>query len=325
MKSISLSAAIALLTAATACADKPVYTDPVKAAEHPDFAVMGEYKGQTADNQMWGLQVASGQTELYGLLYKGGLPGDGWDADAGEMHEIKGGRSNGVVELTGEGAPTLRYHEGAFQMIDESGAAAGELQKVERGSPTMGKEAPEGAVVLFDGSSLEAWEKHKGMTEDGLLIEGAHTVAEFGDMKLHVEFKLPFMPGHEGQGRANSGVYIMNRYEVQILDSFGLPPQFNGAASLYRSTAPKINMSLPPLTWQTYDIDFRAPRFDGDGNKTENARITVRHNGVVVHDDLELESGTGAGGRRGEVAKAFLLLQDHSDPVRFRNVWLLEP
>ena len=238
---------------------------------------------------------------------------------------IGGGRVEDVVELTGEGAPILRFHEGKFKVVSATGEVLGELEKVERVSPTMGKEPPEGAVVLFDGSGLDAWEKSKGMTEDGLLMEGAQSKGEFGDMQLHFEFRLPFMPGHDSQGRANSGSYIMNRYEVQILDSFALPPQFNGAASLYRAHAPSLSMSFPPLTWQTYDIDLRAPRFDADGKKTENARITVRHNGVVVHEDLELQGGTGAGGRREEVAKDFLLLQDHSDPVRFRNVWLVEP
>lgn len=325
MKQTASLVALTVLAVATACEGRPVFVDPGEAAAHPHFAIMGEYKGSTSDGKKWGLQVASAHTSLYGILYEGGLPGDGWDPETNASVELKGAGDATPAELTGEGAPVLRFHEGVFQVISGEGAVAGELARVERESPTMGKEAPEGAVVLFDGSGLEAWERNKGMTDDGLLIEGAHTAGEFGDMQLHLEFRLPFMPGHGGQGRANSGVYIMNRYEVQILDSFGLSPQFDGAASLYRSTPPRINMSFPPLVWQTYDIDFRAPRFDEDGKKTENARITVRHNGVVVHEDHELESGTGAGGRREEVAKAFLLLQDHSDPVRFRNVWLVEP
>lgn len=133
------------------------------------------------------------------------------------------------------------------------------------------------------------------------------------------------MPEHRDQNRANSGIYIQNRYEVQVVDSFGWPPAINGIGSLYNESAPRVNASYPPLRWQTYDIFFRAPRFDNEGNKTENARVTAYLNGVLVQDDVELEGGTGAGGDHEEVPRAELYLQDHGgDPVRFRNVWLVE-
>ncbi len=326
MKISNLFASLTILAATAAVnADQPIFSEPSEAAAHPHFHVVGEYVGHTADVQQWGLQVTSNHEALYGILYQGGLPGAGWDPEAHELIEVKGDMNDGVAELTSEGAPTLRFHNGSFQMVTEDGEVTGELKRVERTSPTMGLEPPEGAVVLFDGTNMDAWAEHNGMTDDGLKIEGGRTAQEFGDMLLHLEFRLPFMPAHRGQGRGNSGVYIMHRYEVQILDWFARKAAFNSTGSLYREKAPKVNMCYPPLTWQTFDIDFQAPRFDANGEKTENARITVYHNGVLIHDDYELESGTGAGGRRPEVEKALLWLQDHTGPVRFRNVWLLEP
>ncbi len=314
-----------LIAATVANADQPIFSEPGEAATHPHFSLVGEYVGQSTENQKWGLHVNSSHDGLYGLLYPDGLPCAGWEPGAHDPIELKGGMNDGVAVLAGEGTPVLRFHDGMFQMLSESGEVVGQLKKIERVSPTMGLEPPDGAVVLFNGTNLDAWAEHFGMTDDGLMIEGGRTATEFGDMRLHLEFRLPFMPGHRGQRRGNSGVYIMNRYEVQILDWFARKVAFNGTGSLYRQKAPKLNMCFPPLTWQTYDIDFRAPRFDEEGKKTENARITIRLNGVLIHDDHEMESGTGKGGERPEVEKAMLWLQNHTGPVRFRNVWLLEP
>jgi len=144
-------------------------------------------------------------------------------------------------------------------------------------------------------------------------------------MRLHLEFLLPYMPHARGQGRANSGVYVQSRYEIQILDSFGQEGAFNECGALYRERKPDLNMCLPPLTWQTYDIWFRGPRFGADAQKTENARFTVSLNGVPVQNDVELASGTGAGKRIGEGPNPLpTKLQNHSNPVRFRNIWLVE-
>jgi hypothetical protein len=218
-------------------------------------------------------------------------------------------------------------------------------RRAARTSPTLGAPPPAGAVILFDGSSADAFDGGK-VTEDGLLMEGTRTRRSFRDFTLHLEFRLPYKPTvfPGSQDRGNSGLYIFDRYEVQLLDSFGLhystindwetrfardwhrrPPsnrnQWGGA--IYLTRPPDVAMNLPPLTWQTYDIDFTAPRFDASGQKTENAVITVRHNGVVVHDAVQLPLGTGAGSRRPEVADGPLVLQEHANPVRFRNIWLI--
>jgi len=191
---------------------------------------------------------------------------------------------------------------------------------------------PPGAVVLFDGKDTSAWIHDGGKPCSWPVVEGTLVVGKgnlmtrenYRDFQLHVEFNVPPPPeGAKDQARGNSGVYIQRRYEVQILDSFGVePPAFNGCGSLYRQRAPDRNMSKKPGEWQTYDITFRAARFDASGKKTENARITVVWNGVKVHDDVELKDKTGAGRPEGPEPGP-ILLQDHGAPVRFRNIWIV--
>jgi hypothetical protein len=165
-------------------------------------------------------------------------------------------------------------------------------------SPTLGRKAPEGAIVLFDGSNLDHWVKRgdpSSPAEWKLVDGGAMEIAggdimtrqRFGDHELHLEFLLPYMPGARGQGRANSGVYPHGRYEVQVLDSYGLEGEDNECGGIYTQAKPKLNMCAPPLEWQTYDITIRAPRFDDAGNRISKARITVLHNGVAIHESLE--------------------------------------
>jgi hypothetical protein len=141
-----------------------------------------------------------------------------------------------------------------------------------------------------------------------------------GDHLIHLEFRTPFMPDARGQGRGNSGVYVQNRWEVQVLDSYGLEGLDNECGGMYHVAQPVVNMCAPPLQWQTYDIDFRAGRKDAAGN-VENPRITVRHNGVVIHDDVELTTPNTAGG---STQTGGLLLQDHGNLVRYRNIWVTE-
>ncbi|MCA8988249.1 MAG: DUF1080 domain-containing protein, partial [Planctomycetaceae bacterium] len=181
---------------------------------------------------------------------------------------------------------------------------------------------PQNALILFGGAENELWKNMK-VTEDGLLQEGCETVDNFGDFHLHLEFRLPYKPLGEGQDRGNSGVYLQRRYEVQVLDSFGDPLAFNHCGAIYRVRTPDQNMSLPPLTWQTYDIDFRAARFDDEGNKTEDMKIRVLHNGVPIHDAVEIPTKTGAGKPEGPEPLT-ILLQDHGNPVRYQNIWMVK-
>jgi hypothetical protein len=133
---------------------------------------------------------------------------------------------------------------------------------------------------------------------------------------------LSYMPEARGQGRSNSGVYQQGRYEVQVLDSFGLEGADNECGGIYKAKAPRINMCLPPLQWQTYDIDFTAAKFDGD-KKTAPARMTVKHNGVTIHDNVEVPAGT-PGGTQGEgPGPGPLFVQNHGNPVFFQNIWVV--
>jgi hypothetical protein len=146
----------------------------------------------------------------------------------------------------------------------------------------------------------------------------------FTDFKLHIEFRTPFMPAARGQGRGNSGVYLQGRYEIQVLDSYGLEGVDNECGGIYKVGAPLVNMCYPPMCWQTYDIDFSAPQFDAGGTMTRGARVTAVHNGVTIHRDLEIRSPTGGALDNNVSEPGGIYLQDHGNPVQFRNIWVVE-
>lgn len=306
-------------------------TDPAKAG--PDFQVQGEYVGEATGakgTEKVGAQVvALGKGEFNATFYAGGLPGEGWNRDD-ESDTAQGKTAGGVTTLTGKhtasGATfTATIKDGAMTMAKGSnGNPLGELKKVERKSPTLGEKPPQGAVVLFDGTTADKWKN--GRLVDGRLLNwGVTSKQQFTDYKLHVEFQCSFMPDARGQGRSNSGVYQQSRYEVQVLDSFGLPGEDNDCGAIYKIANTKVNMSFPPLSWQTYDIDFTAAKFDATGKKTANARITVRQNGVLTIDNVEIPHTTTAapiGSEKNNHGPIYL--QDHGNPVLYRNIWVVE-
>lgn len=309
-------------TAVACAAEGPAVTDASKADR--DFAVQGEYEGEMlAEGKKVpvGVQViALGDGNFDGVVFIGGLPGAGWKR--GDVSKSGKGKWDGDVVRFSSDHGSGEWKDGKITMKDDEGNDKGIAKKVERKSPTLGAKPPEGAVVLFDGSNVDEFPGAK-MTDDGLLLAGANSKREFTDFTLHIEFRTPYMPAARGQGRGNSGVYLQNRYEIQVLDSFGLSGENNECGGLYSLKAPAVNMCLPPLAWQTYDIDFTAAKFDGD-TKTKNARATIKHNGVVIYDDMELPGITPGGAASEKPGRGPFQLQWHGNPVHFRNIWVVE-
>ena len=205
---------------------------------------------------------------------------------------------------------------------------------------------PSDAIVLFDGTNLDAWEPVRPDGPRWKILDGAlvvvpspqpcdqRTKRAFGDVQLHLEWRTPAVVEGEGQGRGNSGVFFMGLYELQILDSFNNPTYVNGqAGAVYKEHAPLVNASRPPGAWQTYDVVFLAPRFAPDGTVRKPARMTVFQNGVLVQPDVALTGPTPNGPTfhratlppyAAHPPKLPLVLQDHRNPVAFRNIWIRE-
>lgn len=300
--------------------------EPKDAAKDPDFAIQGEYVGEIPGGAKAAFQVVAkgeGKFAIKGL--KGGLPGDGWDGKATltGTAETKDGKVVANMKF-GAGAETSTVTIGNGVVDVGNGLAV--FKKVERTSKSIGAKAPEGAVVLFGAAGDEKnWNGGKLVTlSDGKYLDvGVTSKQKFGAFKAHVEFRLPWMPNSTGQGRGNSGVYFQNRYECQVLDSFGLAGENNECGGIYTQHKPLVNMCLPPLVWQTYDIEFTPAQFSADGKKIKNGRATVYHNGVKIHDNIEFPKEC-PGGQKEEAAPGPFQFQNHGDPVVYRNVWVVE-
>lgn len=321
------------------------WTDPEDRTLPVDYKYQGEYKGEGFGCQV----IALDKGRFQAVVYPGGLPGDGWD---GKNKILMDGKltnekvvftpPKGKREYKARGfekfSATSKFppvgqrnfggtlEKDTLAMETDDGKSP-KLKKVKRESKTLRQKPPTGAVVLFDGSSKDEWiggrldEKAKVLNTDG---DDIRTKKKFNDYTIHLEFMTPFMPGERDQARGNSGFYQVDSYEVQVLDSFGLEGKMNECGGIYQFRDSRVNMCYPPLTWQTYDVEFTNAQVK-DGKLVKKARITVKLNGVTIHDDFELPSPNGGGrDNKEEGTPGPIKLQGHGNPVQYRNIWLVE-
>jgi len=280
---------------------KTVATDPKDAGI--DFQVQGEYEGGKLAAQV--LALGDGKFDVYFLV--GGLPGAGWDGKSRMKASalLEAGKTSATIKgagLTG----TIAVGEKSILQRESEKDGKFTLTRVVRKSPTLGAKPPEGAKVLFDGTNVNEWKEGSKLVGD-LLGVAATTKGNYKIAKLHIEFITPFMPYARGQGRGNSGVYVFGK-EIQVLDSFALEGKKDECGGIYGSAAPLVNMCFPPLSWQTYDVDFKT----GDADAKNKTLATVFHNGVKIHDSIPWN------------ASGNINLQNHGNPVFYRNIWLIE-
>ena len=327
-----------------------------------ELTLQGEYVGKDGEKSVGAQVVARGEKSFHALVLEGGLPGDGWDDGRYGLLEsgvLSGGRAE-FRSPTDEGVSAVLDENGL--MLKRSGRQT-LLKRRERKSATLGQQPPAGAIVLFGGATpnMDAFEERKdieGMTVptmfEGHMLAGAVTKRRFRDYQLHVEFMTGWEPQNIPWRRADAGIYMLSRYEVAIGDSFGFDFDLSGATSPQRgklldekstsskfpvaknTNAPRVcgsvftypskvpNSCLPPLVWQTLDIDFTAPRFDADGKKTSKAVLSVKLNGHQTVDKQEVNGPTPHGFKGPETPDGPIWFEAFGRRVLYRNIWVVE-
>ena len=298
---------------------------------------MGEYKGTYYPDAAQKMEasakvIAEGEDVHYRIVIEATA---GTDNQEGACIELYAHRSGNTVEIADRaGGYYWRGQIRTGHLSVQSGYGQRfELKKIVRQSPKAGLKPPQDAVVLLPfkkdvAPNMSAWTNAQWKALDNGAMQvnkgGNNSKEQFGDIKhFHLEFKLPLEPGKRGQGRGNSGVYFAGEFEVQVLDSFGLIHTSGDCGGLYNYKRANVNACLPPGTWQTYDVTFKAPRLHADGSVREHPRITVIHNGITIHDDVEIRY-TGDRWKGKTEALGPIHLQDHGHPVQYRNIWLVK-
>jgi len=327
-----------------------------------ELKLQGEYHGKDGEKRVGIQVVARGDKSFHALVLEGGLPGDGWDGGRYGLLE-SGPLADGRVEFRSpnEAGTSAVLDDNGLTL--KRGDRKILLKRMERKSETLGRQPPKGAIVLFGGEkpNLDAFEERKdieGMTAptmfDGHMMAGAVTKRRFRDFALHVEFMTGWEPQNIPWRRADAGIYMLSRYEVAIGDSFGFDFDLSGATSSNRpklldngsktskfpavksKSDPRVcgsvftypsrvpNPCLPPLVWQTLDIDFKAPRFDDKGKRTSKAVISVKLNGHQIADKLEINGPTPHGFKGPETADGPIWFEAFGRRVLYRNIWVVE-
>jgi hypothetical protein len=290
-------------------------------------------RGVTPDEDKVPVMLSEGDNHLVLKVTNGA--GD-WGAIARFV-----GEDGKPLQNINEAGPQFQSYEGSNEYLTRNDGfltqwhVAGPFQEDGKGPEAL-------FDTVFAPEEITGWVRWKRINADvpddntvkWRLVDGAMeikpgsgsiaTKRKFKDFKLHVEFRTPFMPEARGQGRGNSGVYLQNRYEIQVLDSYGLEGADNECGGIYKVGGPMVNMCLPPMQWQTYDITFQAPRFGSGGSKEADAVVTVVHNGVTIHDQRRLPGPTGGALDNNISEPGGIYLQDHGNLVQFRNIWLVE-
>jgi hypothetical protein len=342
----AVAVALAFQVASLPAADRlPTYTSPKAAGV--DFTVQGEYTGRVGGTYPVGVQViALGQGLFEGIIHGGGLPGAGWDGHS--RYYLKGKRNGDTTTLNGVHGERLMFANQNVNITIRDGQLTGHAmmflnqaksstvtgRRTLRTSPTLGAKPPPSATVLFDGTTTDQWIDGK-IVDGNLLAEGTRSKRLFQNYRMHLEFRTPFMPTARGMQRGNSGVYLQELWEIQVVDSFGWTTEnrkyerlshVGRCGGIHELVMPTVNMCLPPLAWQTYDIVHTAARVDDNGVQSRPAVLSVRHNGVLIHDRY-IVPPTPASSKtlpNRNHLPGRLRLQNHGNPVRFRNIWVVE-
>ena len=343
-------AAVVLATGSLTAAEG-VYKDWTEVAE-ADKLLMGDYEGEWLDapkghyfqvNKPLAAQVINVREGEYFLRFF-----QQHDARADAYFEGSGKLEGNVIVFSGNGWKGEVTKDGLSGSMEDqrSQPIRFALKKVTRSSPTLGMAPPPGAIVLFDGKNFDHWQHGDGRPVTWHITDGGamevrsvrspedrenkiggdiQTKENFGDCQVHIEFRYPVEPGKAGQGRGNSGFFLQGNYEVQVLNSYGLQGLWNECGALYKTRPPHVNAARPPMEWQTYDIDYKASVWK-DGKKVSPPRITVRHNGVVIHRDEDIPHVTAhafAARFNEPQGDGPIRLQDHSNAIQYRNIWIV--